>query len=110
MVIAQLEEKNTALFQAQKKQVAVKKDINRIWLELEKNCNINEIKRMEDDLREKTRKLEFWQKEARNQNSINFKNEKYFMEVNNTISNEERKGHISYQLIQTQNEFKHVRA
>ena len=54
---------------------------------------------MEDELREKTRKLEFWQKEARNQNSINFKNEKYFMEVNNTVSNEERKGHIAYHLI-----------
>jgi len=53
----QVNDKNLTLKEGQKKFVFLKKSIKTMWQELEQNYNIDQITKMEDELRLKQAKL-----------------------------------------------------
>lgn len=61
----QVNDKNQTLKEGQKKFIYLKKSIRTMWLELEQNYNIDQITKMEDELRLKQTKLEELQGEAK---------------------------------------------
>ena len=61
----QVNEKNQTLKVGQKKFVQLKKSIKEMWVELEQNYNIDQITKMEDELRLKQTKLGELQGEAK---------------------------------------------
>ena len=61
----QVNDKNQTLKVGQKKFVQLKKSIKEMWVELEQNYNIDQITKMEDELRLKQTKLGELQGEAK---------------------------------------------
>ena len=83
----QVNDKNLTLKEGQKKFVYLKKSIKTMWLELEQNYNIDQITKMEDELRLKQTKLGELQGEAKTQSKVVNKTAANLEKINNTEEN-----------------------